>query len=130
MTFSLTTNITLLDKEKVDFFKAIDCSPMLSIDGAPETQDFQRPCKNPNLKTSELIEKNIPYILSQFPFVLFRSTIYQPTINKMFENYLYAESLGFKAINFTPDTRARDWTNKEYNQIKEQLYKIFAYRLY
>ena len=128
--FSLTTNATLLDKEKVDFFKSINCYPMLSIDGNPKTQDFQRPCKNSNQKSSQLIEKNIPYILEIFPHILFRSTIYQPTINQMFENYLYAESLGFQAINYTPDTRALDWTQNDYNNIKEQLYQIFTYRLY
>ena len=128
--FSITTNVTLLDKEKVDFFKSIDCTPMLSIDGAPETQDYQRPHKNLNIKSSQLIEKNIPYILEQFPNILFRSTIYKPTIDKMLTNYLYAESLGFKTINFTPDTRAQDWVQKDYDNIKNQLYEIFAYRLY
>ena len=128
--FSMTTNGTLLDKEKVDFLKKYNIYIMLSIDGDPETQDYQRPCKNSILKSSELLEKNIPYILKQFPLVIFRSTIYQPTIQNVFKNYLYAESLGFKAINFTPDTRQTNWTQNDYNNLKDQLYNIFAYRMH
>ena len=128
--FTITTNATLLTKDKVDFFNKYKIQPMLSIDGAPTTQDFQRPCKNQNLKSSQLIEQNIPYILETWPLILFRSTIYKPTIHNMFENYLYAESMGFQNINFTPDTRQTNWTQQEYEDIKQELYKIFAYRLH
>ena len=127
---TITTNGTLLNKEKVDFLKKYNIYPMLSIDGAPETQDYNRPCKNKNLKSSKLLEDNIPYILEQFPTILFRSTIYKPTMSKMFENYLYAESLGFMGINFTPDTRQIDWKKEDYELMEDQLSQIFAYRLY
>lgn len=130
LTFALTTNATLLDKEKIDFFKQYEIMPMVSIDGAPETQDYNRPYKNnSNILSSQLIEKNIPYLLQQFPEITFRSTIYQPTITAMFENYLYAESLGFKFINFTPDTRQINWVKEDYINIEKEFQKIFAYRL-
>ena len=128
--FSLTTNVTLLDKEKIQFLHKYNTGIMLSIDGAPETQNYNRPCKNSNLKSSELIEKNIPDILQEIPNIIFRSTIYKPTILNIFENYLYAESLGFQYINFTPDTRALDWTTEDYQNIENEFLKIFAYRLY
>jgi len=84
---------------------------LLSIDGNKETQDFNRPCKNCNQSSFDLIEKNISYLLKNFPNLCFRSTIYAPTVDHLFENYLYAESLGFKRWEAIEDSR-HIWTKE------------------
>lgn len=127
--FHLTTNATLLDKDKLLYLKENNIMPLLSIDGAPSTQDYNRPCKNPNLLSSQLIEKNISDILSIFPHITCRGTIYKPSIKNIFENYLYIESLGFQSCMLIPDTRALDWDQDTYKNFEQEFEKIFAYRL-
>ena len=96
ITFGMTTNGTLLDKKKINFLKKNNFNLLLSIDGDKETQNYNRPCRNCNQSSFDLIEKNIPYLLKNFPNLCFRSTIYAPTVKNLYKNYLYAESLGFK----------------------------------
>lgn len=126
--FGMTTNGTLLSKEKIDWLQHYNFSLLLSIDGNKETQDFNRPCRNCTMSSFDLIEKNIPYLLEKFPNLTFRSTGYAPTIHHMFENYLYAESLGFKRWLTICDNRNK-WTQQQINNFKEELSKIYFYRL-
>lgn len=128
-TFGITTNGTLLNKEKIDFFKENNFDILLSIDGAKETQDYNRPCKNCNLSSFDLLEKNIPYLLEKFPNICFRSTIYAPTAKYLFENYLYAESLGFKRWEAVQDDR-HIWSEKEKEELANEFSKIYLYRNY
>lgn len=128
--YGITTNGTLLNKERIDFFRKNNFSILLSIDGAKETQDYNRPCKNCNLSSFDLLEKNIPYLLQNFPNVCFRATIYAPTVEHLFENYLYAEKMGFKKCAFIEDFRHEaGWTQEKLDIYHEQMSYIYAYRL-
>ena len=77
--FGITTNGTLLNEERIKFLYAYGIGPLLSIDGAPKTQDFNRPCQNEKLKSSELIMPNKPLLLKYFTKITFRSTIDEET---------------------------------------------------
>ena len=55
--FSITTNGTLLTKEKVDFLKQNNFCLLFSFDGSKETQDYNRS------DSFDTIIKNIPYLL-------------------------------------------------------------------
>ena len=125
--YGITTNGTLLNKERIDFFKENDFTVLLSIDGAKETQDYNRPCQN-GQSSFELVQKNIPYLLEQFPNTCFRSTGYPDTIENMFENYLFAESLGFNTWVTICDAR-HEWSNESKQKLKEQMSQIYLYRL-
>ena len=70
----ITTNGTLLNREKIDFLYNHNIHPLLSIDGAKETQDINRPCQNGESSFDKIIEI-IPYLLEKFPKTTFRSTI-------------------------------------------------------
>ena len=126
--YGMTTNGTLLNKEVIDFIKKYNFQLLLSIDGNKETQDYNRPCKNCDLSSFDLIEKNISYLLKNFPNLAFRSTIYAPTVEHLFENYLYAESLGFKHWEAIEDNR-HPWTNEQIEILKNEFSKIYSYRL-
>ena len=102
--FSITTNGTLLNEERIKFFNEHNIGLLLSIDGAKTTQDFNRPQRNGE-GSFDLIEKNIPYILKYKPNTTFRSTLYQPTVKYLFENYKYDEKAGFKNVFFCPNAR-------------------------
>lgn len=47
-TFSITTNGTLLNEERIKFLWSHNIPILLSIDGAKETQDNQRPALGKN----------------------------------------------------------------------------------
>lgn len=126
--FDITTNGTLLNEERITFLSKYSIVPLLSIDGNKETQEHNRPCKNCKDGSSfELVSKNIPILLKYFPNTMFRSTVYKDSIQNLFEDYLYAESMGFKNYTCIPDVRSQNWTNKDLENYKNELFKIIAY---
>lgn len=124
--FSMTTNGTLLTENKLKFLKENNVSLLLSIDGDKETQDYNRPCQSGDSSFDKI---NIPLILKYYPNITFRSTIYADTVENLFNNYLFAEQMGFKSTFFTPDIRHDNWSSEKLNMLGQQLNKIFAYRL-
>lgn len=121
---SMTTNGTLLNKERIDFLKANNFNLLLSIDGNKKTQEYNRPCRNSNLNSFTIIEDNIEYLLQNFPNITFRSTIYAPTVQETFNNYTYAMGRGFQNIFMMPDGR-HEWTKEQMEILGQELDKIF-----
>lgn len=125
--FGITTNVTLLNKEKVDFFYENSIFPLLSIDGAKETQDYNRPCQD-GTSSFDKVYNNIFYILQKMPNLTFRSTIYQDTVENTFKNYLFAEQLGFKQYYTMPNVR-EVWSEENKEKLKHEIKKIFLYQI-
>lgn len=125
--FGITTNGTLLNRERIDFLTEHKVHILLSIDGNKITQNFNRPQRNGE-GSFELIEKNIPYLLKKQPDVVFRATLYQPTVKYLYENYKYAEKMGFKNIFFCPNAR-EEWTKEHIEEMNEQLKQISIDRI-
>lgn len=126
VSLSITTNGTLLSRERVQFLHDHKISPLLSIDGAPETQDYNRPCKDCRFSSAEQVMKNIPYLLEYFPDITFRSTIYQPTVEHTFENYVFAQYLGFNNIFMMPNCRS-SWTEEQVAILEQEYIKIYDF---
>jgi uncharacterized protein len=127
--FSMTTNGTLLNKESIDFCKKHDFSLLLSIDGDEYTQNCNRPCINKEQKSFDLVSKNIPYLLENFPNITFRSTIDQYTVEHTFENYLFAISQGFKNIFMMPNGREK-WSEEAKINLCNEFDKIYQFMLF
>ena len=127
--FGITTNGTLLNKERIDFLKKYNIFPLLSIDGNAETQNYNRPYKNGIGNSFDAVIKNIPYLLENFPEVCFRSTIYKDTVENLYDNFLFAESLGFKNYTCIPDTRTAVWNEEEMQKLYDQLTKIVYHQI-
>ena len=125
--FDITTNGTLLNKERIEFMSKYNIIPLLSIDGNEKTQNYNRPCKNCKESSLDLISKNIPILLEYFPKTMFRSTVYKDSIQNLFEDYLYAEEMGFKNYTCIPDIRSQNWTEDDLNNYKNELFKIITY---
>ena len=121
----MTTNGTLLNKERIDFLKDNNIQLLLSMDGDKETQDFNRPCANGE-SSFDKINKIIPDLLEAFPNITFRSTIYAPTVENTFKNYLFAIEKGFKNIFLMPDAR-HFWSEEEKEKLLQEIDKIFIY---
>lgn len=123
---NITTNGTLLNKERILFLKKNGIIPLLSIDGDKETQDYNRPCINSKLSSFDLVVKNIPFLLEVFPKTTFRSTIYAPTADKTFENYIFAIQQGFDNIFLIPNCRD-EWTEQQKEALHQEIHKIFSF---
>lgn len=125
--FSITTNGTLLNAEKIQFLKDHDIGVLLSIDGAEETQNFNRPCRDQSVNSFDLVVNNIPRLLQAFPYTTFRSTVYEPTCQYIFKNFLFAMATNFTNIFMMPDTRNTNWSAESFDIIKNEIHKIFMF---
>lgn len=106
ISFGITTNGTLLNEERIKFLYAYNIKPLLSIDGAPRTQNYNRPCQDTTLQSFDLISPNIPILLKYFPDTTFRATIDEATVGNLFENYIFAQYMNFKNIFMIPNGRS------------------------
>ena len=126
--FGMTTNGTLLDEEKILWLKKHNFYILLSIDGDKPTQDYNRPCQDLTKSSFDLLKPNLPILVRLFKDLTFRSTIYPDTVEYLYDNYLFAESLGFTWYYAMPDGR-HPWAEDKINILKEQMSLIFLYRL-
>jgi uncharacterized protein len=126
ISFSITTNGTLLNKEKILFLKEHNIYPLLSMDGSEEVQNYNRPCRDGS-PSFPLVFKNIPFLLENFPNMTFRATINQSTCNKVFDSYLFASSMGFQNIFLCPNAR-EEWTSENISILSKEIEKIFIHR--
>lgn len=119
--FSITTNCVLLDEEKIRFMKEHNIGILTSIDGAKATQDYNRPFHN-GQGSFDIVEKNLKLYkeIRGLDGVTFRSTIYPPTCEHIYENYLYAIEFGYKSMFFIADSFS-DWTPEKENIVTQQL---------
>lgn len=115
----ITTNGVLLDDDKIAFMKKHKIGILFSIDGAKETQDFNRPFHNGE-GSFDTIEKNIDKVLEFEPHATFRATIDHRTVQHTYENMRYAVSKGYSNMFFVPNVFAK-WNDKQKEILKEQV---------
>src|SRR3989344_4641980 len=98
--FLITTNASLLDKEKTDFFKEHNFSVMVSLDGAREENDLHRKFKDGSGTYGSIVE-NIKRANESIPLT-FRATITGDNLDliKIVEHF---RSLGASIITFGID---------------------------
>lgn len=124
--FSITTNGTLLSQEKLDFMREHNIELLLSMDGNKETQDHNRPFKNENKSSFDILQTKIPLILNLFPLVTMRSTFVSDNVNKIFDNIMFAKSMGFKHISSFPNELV-DWSEDSSDLLKQEIMKYMLY---
>lgn len=125
--FGMTTNGTLLNEERIQFCKEYDFHILLSCDGNQSTQNYNRPCHNEQISSFNLIKPNLYLIKKYFPTTTFRSTIIPETVDNLYDDYCFAESLGFTWYYSMPNCR-QSWPEDKINVLKEQIQKIFVRR--
>jgi len=122
ITFGVTTNGTLLTKEKVDFMASHNFSMILSIDGDKDAHDSNRIYKNMR-GTYDDIVKYVPYLLKTMvghngiSRVTARPSYTNKTGEQLFDIVKHLYSLGFTSIAPIPVIDATklgerlDWEN-------------------
>lgn len=110
--FSITTNGSLLTDERMEYLHDNNVNLLLSIDGDKETQDFNRPFKDSDKSTFDVLKPKFSKILEYWPWVTFRSTIIPETVHLLHHNYNFAVESGFRNFFCTPDAYS-NWEGKE-----------------
>lgn len=101
-TFSMTSNCTLLDDERLEFMRQYDIGLLFSIDGVKAVQDYNRPYHD-GRGSYDVLEPMIPKILAQYPTVTLRMTAIPPTCSYVFENIMWGEAQGYTNFFVTPN---------------------------
>lgn len=125
ITFNMTTNGTLLNKERIDYMYEHKIFPHLSCDGDEYVQNTNRPCRN-GQKSFDLIKENIPYLLYRFPQTTMRATISQETVKETFNSYLFAVVNNFSSFYITPNCR-ENWSEENIKELNKQIQLIYSY---
>lgn len=123
--YGITTNGTLLNKNRIKYLKDNKINILLSMDGAQVTQDINRPCRN-GQSSYELVSKNIPCLLENFPNTMFRSTISPATADRTFENIAFAGDRGFTRV-FSIINVFEEWNMEARQALKNELRKYSLY---
>lgn len=109
--FSITTNGTLFNTDRIKYLYDNNVGILLSIDGGKFTQDDQRPGAN-GQSSFDMIEPHLKTLLNYFPNTTFRSTLEPRNAGRLLENYLFARETGFSHYFVTPNVYAK-WTNED-----------------
>jgi uncharacterized protein len=118
VTFSMTTNGTLMDAQCAELIREFNIKVNLSLDGHGAAQDFHR--RQANGKGSfSLIERNIERLTS-LPRLSVRLTVSPDTAAMLEESVCWLQEKGFRSIFFSPVVEAA-W---DYNSLSS-LYKAY-----
>lgn len=126
VTWSMTTNGTLLTEEKLQWIKANFRGFLLSLDGRPETHDKYRVTAKGD-GTHELIP--VDRILEMFPNCEVRPTINPDTAADWFEDYKWLRNKGFKSIAIEPNYEV-EWSLEQIQAYENTLRQLGKYWLY
>ena len=115
----MTSNCTLIDKEKLEFMKKHGIGLLFSIDGDKKTQDKNRPLKN-GKSSFDVLKDKIPLILEYYPNITFRSTTDHDNVEEFFNNHKFAVEQGFKNV-FNIVNVFAEWSEEEKEELKHQI---------
>lgn len=124
--FGITSNCILMDKQKVDFLVEHNIGLLLSMDGDKITQDYNRPCKNCEKSSFDIVAQNLPYIIEKMPCTTFRSTITAKTANQLFNNIMFAGTQGFINV-FAIINEFEEWSEETRLIVEREINKYALY---
>ncbi len=119
-TLSITTNGTLLDEDKLRFFKDHGVEILLSIDGDKPTQDLLRTKHDGSGSFDDI---PIDLYLKYYPHGTFRATLDPRNVRNMYDNYLFAEGKGYKSVTMIPNV-FEEWSTEDYDAMERGVEKI------
>lgn len=121
---SMTTNGTLLTKERIDFMKKYHINLLFSIDGDQITQDYNRPCADGS-SSFKLLSDLIPLIADTF-HPTFRMTAIPQTCQYTFDNIMFAEQFGFPGFFIVPNV-FEEWSDKDWTTLTQEMHHYSQY---
>jgi uncharacterized protein len=129
LTFSITTNGTILNDEIVSFIKEnTNISLSISIDGLKEEHDLYRKFKNGE-GSFEKVYKNFKILIKNKIYPRIRMTVTKNTVDKIFESYKFFYEKGAKSIVFIQDSSDENWDLAGIESYYNNLKKVIEYLL-
>lgn len=125
--FIFTTNGTLLNQEKIDTIKEYGIKLVLSIDGTPETQNYNRTFTNGD-PTYPIVANNLKLLYNNNCKYTIKSVIYSQTSNNFYNNILHLAPYCTEHILFMPDF-LHPWSESEKNIFFSEIKKVSNYYL-
>jgi uncharacterized protein len=125
LSFSMTTNGTLVNKRNAELIRKYDVKTKLSIDGIGESQDRHRKQVD-GAGSFDLIAKNIDNILS-LPGLTVRMTVTPDTVTYLADSVRWLSQKGFRHIFFTPVVEA-DWNELNLSALYDCYQKLSIYQ--
>lgn len=125
--WGMTTNATLLNREKLEFMKKWGMNPLLSIDGRPETHDHHRKTVGGG-GSHQLIPLDL--ILEYFPTPEIRPTITPDTVEDWLADLRWFHNKGLYIVA-TEVAYEADWTDERLakaRKVYEALADIYVAR--
>lgn len=117
--FAMTTNGTLLTRERLDFLKAHNIRFMLSMDGASTAQGKNRPLADGS-NSFDAIAPHIPYLLQLWPNQSFRETLTEYNVGSFFDDIRWFESVGCTNLMVVPDL-FKPWSGPAREELTAQI---------
>lgn len=117
--FSMTTNMTLLDEERLQFLIDNDVDCLFSIDGDEDTMRVNRPMANGS-DPFPIVDAVAGMVTDMVPNAAARITVYAPTVKNLCHDIRYVENKGFGSVSVLPDLFS-DWSEENIETFKEQI---------
>jgi uncharacterized protein len=118
-TFSLTTNGTLVDEEKMAFFRNHAIMVLLSIDGCQRTHDRHRSMED-GCSSYEAIVSRLPMIRRYQPWLGTRMTVHPDGATNLYDDFEHLVSLGINQFLVGPATGIA-WSAAQWGSYEDQM---------
>ena len=123
LTFDITSNGTLLDKNKIDFIGTNkEVGLIISLDGKENDQLKNRQNPKNKINSSQLIRKFLPDLL-KLKNLTINMVIAPNQVNNFYSNFVFLVKIGFKNFNFLPAYYIF-WPEKSLRILNSQFIKI------
>lgn len=133
--YEFNTSGYLLTEEHLEFLSHYNTRFVLSVDGDYRLTNYLRPVRNSKYHVGYMkqLEKILPTLLFYFPKTPFRMIINPRYVDTVYDQYLFAERMGFREVTFVLDfnTRAYDlrrgqraWNQEDTEILRQQFVKI------
>lgn len=121
--YSIITNMSLMNEEKINYCIKNHIGIHPSIDGCKEVEDMFRKTINGST-VSDQVFRNARILISKLSYRSCRSTICPETAQYMFKSIKFlCEEIGFKIVNQIL-AEGCDWNDNNLEIVKEQVSKI------
>ncbi|NLV87649.1 MAG: radical SAM protein, partial [Clostridiales bacterium] len=117
--FGLSTNLTLLTPDKIQFFLENKTRFLFSIDGFGDIHNITRD------DSWDKFSHLLPILGELFPKAVFRITITPENVSHLYETVSLGSQLGFQNFNALPNGISEQWKTKDYLELKNQLTMIY-----
>lgn len=118
--YGVSTNVTLLDSEKIKFMFDHNFGLLVSIDGVGDVHNITRD------NSWDKVKNKLPIIGELFPNAIFRITVTADNVSHLLETVIYAASIGFTNIEALPDGMSENWKEEDYVELKRQINAIYS----